>query len=335
MNYTTERGSPPRTAGGDARGEGRQWRERLASIKALLSVGTEAACREAIEVLHKFVSTLQEVDSTAQSAETSVATLRNGSAQENPGEAECRLCAQCVTLLHKISAKEASCGHNCHPQGLLMRALKLCVKCTDCEELHVPLLANGILAGLIPVLAGQHKTSRGDSVVILQELALRAVCNISATLTIKHEHVLSLLAALPPLLGEPISSVLTKLAVRVLRNTSRQQCLRDIIVSTGGVTCLMSMCRGECTSCERVKIDAIQALESLATDKDFEDLIVERGAVHAFVDLMRTGVRHDVNAAAYAACANLMDSRAARRVLAVEGGVQVCVCLLIRCQPTP
>ena len=76
-------------------------------------------------------------------------------------------------------------------------------------------------------------------------------------------------------------------------------------------------------------------LESLATDKDFEDLIVERGAVHAFVDLMRTGVRHDVNAAAYAACANLMDSRAARRVLAVEGGVQVCVCLLIRCQPTP
>ena len=56
---------------------------------------------------------------------------------------------------------------------------------------------------LIPVLAGQHKTSRGDSVVILQELALRAVCNISATLTIKHEHVLSLLAALPPLLASP------------------------------------------------------------------------------------------------------------------------------------
>ena len=74
---------------------------------------------------------------------------------------------------------------------------------------------------------------------------------------------------------------------------------------------------------------------SLATDKDFEDLIVERGAVHAFVDLMRTGVRHDVNAAAYARVRISWTPRAARRVLAVEGGVQVCVCLLIRCQPTP
>ena len=326
---TKVRGATPRRPSAESRsGEGRLWRDRLASIKALLTVGTEAACREALDNLHKFITAV--VESGTPVRHDSLAYDEKAPADAEPafGEAEFRLCAQCVVLLLRVSSKEAILWRRLSPSGLLARALEQCAVCAAGPSLQQHMLASGITAMLVPVLSGNAKAA-SESIVLLLP-ALRTVCTLCTMFDVtQHDQLMGLVTALPPLVCEAPVCV-AELAAQALSRLAQMDRSRLLLIDSGVLPCLVHAC-DEAVSRPSVAVEAARAIAGLAEDECNEGLIVQHGSVRAMLKILsqatiRAGSSGEgLSTAADAACESLVcliNSGAYRHALVDANGIQ-------------
>ena len=156
---------PPR----DTRGAGRGWRDRLASTKALLTVGTESACREALGILHTFIDAATDTDAPLLTHDDTLEPVF--------GPVELRLCAQCLVLALRVCSKEALLWRRLSPSGLLTRALEQCAMCATNSALQQLMLTSGVIAVLVPLL-NAHARNATDSTKLLLP-ALKTICSLA------------------------------------------------------------------------------------------------------------------------------------------------------------
>ena len=153
----------------ETRGAGRGWRDRLASTKALLTVGTESACREALGILHTFIDAATDTDAPLLTHDDTLELVF--------GPVELRLCAQCLVLALRVCSKEALLWRRLSPSGLLTRALEQCATCATNSALQQLMLTSGVIAVLVPLL-NDHARNAADTTNLLLP-ALKTICSLA------------------------------------------------------------------------------------------------------------------------------------------------------------
>ena len=311
-NAHTAKSSHPVVGVSSPRGaKGRLWRERLASTKALLGVGTNDACQEvgpcmlasrptAFRALMKCIRLRWQAldlitDFMADLAQTEQFALSKApSTTEDPiGELECRTCAQCIALLLRLSMQEAKLHRHCSSsEQLVCSAAKACASCAAIPVLQQPLLSAGLLGVLLPLLnvqAMQNEASTGaieGKGYVLLEAALQAACSLLAAIrSPQHEALPALVAAVAPLLTAPTPEPLSLFAARALHSLiSADEHTRAAVVNMPvALTSLVRACQS--THRAQVLIEAVNTLGSIAASDAHEIALTNAGAIQAFLHI--------------------------------------------------
>lgn len=283
---------------------------------------------QALELVHKFLTEAPEEALTCVSAPRRTPTVvdANSRPEVTPdwiGECEFKYCAQCVVLLLRTTSKEALIGRKLSPLGLLGRSAALFQMCAEKNVLQQPLLSAGILGSIMPLLTKVQPRSTSEAGILLKPV-LRAIVSLSHAISDQHyDQGRELAEALLPFLSDPTPACVAELAIEVVKNMARHDCLRGVVVEGGLIPALVSVCRGAGARA-KVAEESARALGNIALDEAYELQIVERGGTQALLHLLSAdNLSSSVADAAYEALANLIDCAAARHILAAKGGIKV------------
>jgi len=314
------------------RGENRVWRDRLASTKALLSVGTEAACREALASIEAFLCHVAEVELVATARGATTEDCAKATVLEEVSTQECRLCAQAAVLLLRTSTQQqTSQWRRSQISGMLIPSLTVCEACSaHAQGLQGPLISAGVLALLIPLLLTD--SLKPPNVVLILERVLQIVCNLTPLITPQvHEQMPSLVAAILPLTVEVSSGRLSELAGRAIRLMARDEDTRAIVVSAGAIKTLATCCVRACSDglCPHLAEEAVRALGNIALSDSFMPTIVGSGCTQSLLRLVARHTASPTRDAAFATLSTLSECPEARRIIVAEGGVSHVVAALM------
>ena len=309
------------------RGEGRVWRDRLATTKALLVVGTEAACRESLRTVSHFLQLLTTNDK-------SVTT--HSHAKDLPEaniEIELRLCAQCVVLLLRTSTKEPNVWKRLSSSGTLMPTLEQCKVCSELPPLKQLLLASGITP-VLGLLLNMHTRNPFESCSLLIP-ALLTTCHLCLSFNdAQAEQLPPLVGALVLFLSDACPDSVAVLAARALRQLAQTDPARPLVEKAGAIPCLLAACE-EMGSRSAVSMEVVAAVGNLAVDEYHADLILRQGGVKKLLRLLREGQDQSADSAdrgcwpamLEAVCESLSalaNFTGCKQAIVESGGVQVC-----------
>ena len=268
--------STPRDQPLETRGAGRGWRDRLASTKALLTVGTESACREALGILHTFIDAATATDAPLLTHDDTLEPVF--------GPVELRLCAQCLVLALRVCSKEALLWRRLSPSGLLTQALEQCAMCATNSALQQLMLTSGVIAVLVPLL-NAHARNATDSTKLLLP-ALKTICSLAGwPNATSADHLPQLIAALSQLLTDVAPASVAELAARAIGIFALSDQTRNLVVESDALPRLVQACR-QALAKPALAAQAARAIGHLAEDESNDHLLVQHGGVLVLLQIL-------------------------------------------------
>lgn len=317
------------------------WGKRLASTKALLAIGSSAACAEAMYYITSFAADLrvQEKTSSLQSSEAII------------GEVECRLCAQSVVRLLHLARQEAGSANR-------VATASTCATCAAMHQLQQPLLTAGLLDALSSLLTVTSECANDTAEAramarAVRDAVLRTACSITPEIGPPHHVAVSTFStALSTLLRATTSEAHSLLAARALHSMiSGDELTREAVCSTpAALEGLVHASKG--TERASVVTVSVRALGALAAREAHDVALTKAGAISALLHALRESARprtrndkpqqqddpqqvseEDERAktasVALDALANLADSEIARSVMVDLQAIQLLVPMLV------
>jgi hypothetical protein len=338
------------------RSEGQIWRDRLASVKALLGLGTETACREALVVLERFldaaISIGEEVSSSTntnrvtdrESQQTAKRNTREASKVETDaiGEAELRASAQCIVLLLRVSSQEATVWRRRRPTGPLVRTLELCAKHSVHSTIQSPLIGAGLI-GILASVFTAHVGCADDAEIILNPALQVASALTSSVLNqMQPDQLPALVTAFLPLLlpsSSTTSRVSEQAASTIWKISTLVESLKAM-VNAGVVAELVRTAQSPHTSTKGT-VDVLRALVNISAHEENHIELIRAGAIQASLAVLGCSAREETpfvaaplaSEASLDLLCNLVECAPARKTVVLQGGVKVTKAVTYVAQP--